>query len=117
VTIGFNGSPSRLEGLAGLPSVGALEISGESALVDLDGLQGLTAIDGPPRLRARARPRSVDGLRSLTSLDVSAEIEDNSSLPSCGAEGFVRRLSDGGWRGIVSIAGNDSAATCEARHG
>jgi hypothetical protein len=141
LTITFNPSLERIDGLAGLTSVASLMIiNGNDALVSLDGLDAITEVGwilqihdnatlvdlaGLGSLQAVGGTLSIHGnatlghlgLGSLVSLGESYDpdllVTQNQQLPTCEAEALRDQLQAAGWEGEWSIAGNDDEATCE----
>jgi hypothetical protein len=90
---------------------GELWISGND-IVNLDGLSGLTSIDGDLEIRFNDALTSLDGLSGLTSIDGGLWISGNAALTSLG--GLSGLTSLGGW---LSIQNNPSLASLDGLSG
>lgn len=82
----YNTSLPDLRGLEGITSLGALRVSdgsiGASALASLDGLQGLTVVDGDVTIENYSNLTDLSGLDSLTEVGGSLGVSELYGLES-----------------------------------
>ena len=77
----------------------------------LDGLRNLDSVEGNVGIYSNDSLGSLDGLRKLKTVDGYLVICLNLMLPSCEAKNLVKQLR--GFRGTVTIEGNNYNGTCE----
>ena len=105
---------------------GDLIVWGNDALINIDGLRGVTSVGGSlgigcywsASFRIRECPgnaslTNLDGLANVASVGGEVAIAGNRALPTCAAEAFVALLRARGWAGVAYIADNDDTGTCE----
>ena len=97
---------TNVDALSGLNSVFTLTISGNSSLVDLDGLASLTRVDNSLRINGNEALQNLNGLQNIQSIG-RLNLYSNRSLGNC--QGLARVL---GWGdnpvavGPYAITGN-----------
>jgi hypothetical protein len=111
-----NASLRNLAGLENLSYVGdddsttGFAISGNDALVSVDGLSSLTSMDAYLTLQRNNALTSLRGFAPLKSINGFFAFSNNASLPTCEVEWLHDRIT-----GIVdldTIVGNDDAGVC-----
>jgi hypothetical protein len=97
-----------LHGLENLSTVGDLGLSDNPFLTSVDGLGGLEHITGDVnRIGGNPVLQDLDGLDGVVDMGGDAIIiVDNLSLPTCEATGFRDRMVANGWSGYACIKGN-----------
>lgn len=107
---------SELTSLVGLESLARIDtfhllIDGNPKLVSVDGLSGLTHIEGQIGISDNPLLESLSGLSSIDTVGGSIGVRDNASLPQCEADALVARIGDG--KVCNACTGNDGAGSCD----
>ena len=95
-----------VDALSLLTTATGVSISNNDNLVNVDGLASLTSLDVGLYISENDALTSLDGLASLTSLGDVLYIADNSALCQSLVDAFIDRLQGLGWSGTAETANN-----------
>lgn len=78
--------------LRSVRTMGALSIHSNASLETLEGLEGVTALDGDLNITGNDSLTSLDALSGVTSISGNIVIQNNALLPRCHASDFVATM-------------------------
>jgi hypothetical protein len=91
---------------------GELELEGNDAMVDLDGLGGLVSV-GSLTVRDHDSLRDLRGLSALQTVRTNLKVDDNRALPACEAEWLRDNVTAmGSIGGEIIIQENTGTGSC-----
>jgi len=109
--ISTNAALAAIDGFDALTNAGKITISGNHALVSIDGFHDLESMSGDLRLRINNNLETLPGFSSLNEISGQLQIEWNPKLPTCTAGNFAAAIET--IAGGISIDNNDDTGICE----
>jgi hypothetical protein len=113
-SLSSSGAITSVEALHCLKEVnGSFNISFQTGLVSLDGLENLTYVSNNLGIYHCDLITNLDGLSGLMDVDGDLDISFNFVLPQCEVDSLVARLVANGFSGTQTIMLNEGTGTCE----